>query len=77
MTTATVIACRSQKRAKRSGSSLIPSKRWSTFIRMIRRNRYVPSRTAQTTTSNEATSCTGSAAPVRSSTTASRAKVRL
>ena len=37
--TATVIACKSQKRAKRSGLSLISSKRWSTLVRRMRRNR--------------------------------------
>ena len=77
MITATATACSSQKRAKRSGLSRIPSKRWSTFIRRMRRNRYVPSRTAQRTTSSEATSWTGCRPPVKGSTTASSANVRL
>src|SRR5438105_11039392 len=44
MIIATAIACMRQNRAKRSGLSRIPSKRWSTFMRTMRRNRYAPNR---------------------------------
>ena len=77
MIIATAIACMSQNRAKRSGLSRIPSKRWSTFMRTMRRNRYAPNRAAQRRTSNEATSCTASRPPVSGSTIASSANVRL